>query len=141
MRNKWLVPCLFTATVVCLLNACQSEEEINYSRYYTAGKQVYENKCANCHNQDGSGLALLYPPLTDSTYLKQNKDKLACMIKHGLQGEIIIAGKTYDGVMPAQQDLTDIELAELITYLTNSFGNNQGLTRMEDVSKALKNCN
>lgn len=140
MKSKGNWTLIVFMSVICFIGACQSEEEINYDRYYTTGKQLYESRCGNCHNNDGSGLALLYPPLTDTTYLKSNKNKLACIIKNGLNGEITVGGKTYNGQMPAQQDLSDIEIAEIITYITNSFGNNQGLKRTEDVNKDLKNC-
>jgi mono/diheme cytochrome c family protein len=120
--------------------ACQSEEEITYARYYTAGKQLYESKCENCHGHDGAGLAMLYPTLTDTTFLKQNKEKLACYIKNGLQGPIQVSGKNYEGIMPAQATLSDIEIAEIITYITNSFGNKQGFYPYQQVRDDLQKC-
>ncbi|MFM6975306.1 MAG: c-type cytochrome [Sphingobacteriaceae bacterium] len=132
---------LITGIVFLSIPSCQSESEITYLRYYTSGKKLYEANCQNCHNSDGNGLAQLYPPLTDSIYLKQNKTKLACYIKYGLSGEIQIAGKAYNAQMPAQKNLSDIEIAEIVTYVTNSFGNKQGFYGADMATKDLKNCN
>lgn len=138
MKNSLLIS--FFAALIVFLASCQSESELNYIRYYTAGKQLYEANCQNCHNQDGSGLAMLYPPLTDSVFLKKNKDQLACIIKNGLNGKIEVAGKIYEGEMPGQKQLSDIEVAEIITYITNSFGNKQGLYDAQAVNADLKAC-
>jgi mono/diheme cytochrome c family protein len=138
-KNKFVI-FSFLSTIGIAFYACQSEEEITYARYFTAGKQLYENKCENCHGHDGDGLAMLYPPLTDSTFLKQNKDKLACYIKIGLQGPLQVSGKNYEGLMPAQATLSDIEIAEIITYITNSFGNKQGFYPYQQVRADLQKC-
>lgn len=122
------------------LISCQSEAELNYVRYYTSGKKLYEANCQNCHSNNGSGLALLYPPLTDTTYLQKNKSQLACIIKYGLKGKIELAGKIYEGEMPAQPKLSDIEIAQIVTYITNSFGNKQGLHDANAVNADLKRC-
>lgn len=141
MNKRLILILLFSlGTIYLFLPSCQSEEEITYLRYYTSGKKLYEANCQNCHNSDGSGLALLYPPLTDTVYLQKNKKQLACFIKNGLSGEITVMGKTFNGQMPAQNKLSDIEIAEIITYITNSFGNKQGLTLATEVGNDLKQC-
>ena len=77
MRNKavFLSFALFAAFLI--IQACQSEHELNYARYYANGKQIYEQHCQNCHGSDGQGLARLYPPLTDTLFLKKNKNRNA----------------------------------------------------------------
>jgi mono/diheme cytochrome c family protein len=138
-KNKVVIFCIMS-TIGIFFYTCQSEEEITYARYYTAGKQLYESKCENCHGHDGAGLAMLYPPLTDSTFLKQNKEKLACFVKNGMQGPIQVSGRNYEGIMPAQASLSDIEIAEIITYVTNSFGNRQGIYPYQQVRSDLQKC-
>ncbi len=133
--------------VVCVLLflsvffSCQSESEIEYKKYYTIGKSVYQNQCQNCHAENGEGLAGLIPSLQKADYLSKNKSKLACLVQNGLQGLIVVNGKFYNGKMPAQTQLAPIEIAEVITYITNSFGNNQGVYKLEKVSLDLENCN
>ncbi len=121
--------------------SCQSESEIEYKRYYSIGKSVYQNQCQNCHAENGEGLGGLIPSLQKADYLSKNKSKLACMVQNGLQGLIVVNGKFYNGKMPAQTQLAPIEIAEVITYITNSFGNNQGVYGLEKVSLDLENCN
>lgn len=140
MSNRLLVASFFAFVVIGLLYSCQSEEEITYARYYVNGKGVYENHCQSCHGKDGNGLKDLYPPLTDTTFLKVNKDKIACWIKFGIKGKMIVGGKEYEGEMPAETHLSDIEIAALITYITNSFGNKQGLYEADDATNDIRNC-
>lgn len=139
--KKRLIHVLYAAALIAIiLNACQSEEELAYGRYYVNGKGVYETHCENCHGKEGQGLGGLIPPLTDTTYLKQNRNRLACFIKYGLTDEIIINGRTFQGKMPADAHLMNIDIAQVITYITNSFGNKQGIYDVNDVARDLSNC-
>lgn len=140
MRNK--VICILTLTILAsvFLHSCQSESELNYARYFVNGKGVYEKHCQNCHAADGAGLGMLIPPLTDTLFLKENKNQLSCIIKYGLNGKISVNGKIYDGRMPAERHLSDIEIGAVITYITNSFGNKQGLHDVNDVARDLGAC-
>ncbi len=109
--------------------------------YYANGRDLYITHCQNCHGKNGEGLGELAPPLTDTVYLKDNKDKLACFIKNGLEGPITVGGKVYDEKMPHEKNMADIDIAQLIVYITNSFGNKQGMYSTEQVAADLKNCN
>ncbi|MEJ7778696.1 MAG: cytochrome c [Daejeonella sp.] len=140
MRNKVIFLLLFYTAAVFQLQACDSDADINYKRNYVNGKGLYEKYCQNCHGADGTGLARLYPPLTDTTYLIENKALLPCIIKNGQNKEIIVHRETYDGEMPGNGNLADIEIAQIIVYITNSFGNNQGSYAAAQVTSALKDC-
>ncbi|MBC7399914.1 MAG: cytochrome c [Mucilaginibacter sp.] len=123
-----------------LIFSCQSEDEITFKRYYTTGSIVYQTKCQNCHGKDGQGLLALMPPLTDIMFLKTNKAALACFIKYGIKGKLlIINNKPFEGEMPLI-DLAPIEIAEVLTYVTNSFGNNMGVVTAQQVSDDLAKC-
>jgi len=104
------------------------------------GKGLYEKNCQNCHGTDGKGLGTLYPPLTDSTYLIRNKNKIACIIKNGQNEEIQINNILYQGQMPGNKTLADIDIAQLIVYISNSFGNKQGFYDQTQVGKDLTLC-
>ena len=79
-------------------------------------------------------------PLTDTAFLRKNKSSLACFIKYGLKDKILIVNKkAFEGNMPAM-DLAPIEIAEVLTYVGNSFGNNQGLISLEAVQGDLARC-
>jgi hypothetical protein len=89
---------------------------------------------------DGKGLAKLIPPLTDSTYLRKNREKLTCFIVYGLNDSIKINGIDYQTQMPAEKHLAAIDLAKVLTYITNSFGNQQGIYDVKEVEQNLNNC-
>ena len=126
--------------LVTLLYACQNEDDITFKRYYTTGSLIYQNSCQNCHGKDGQGLSALMPALTDSAFLETNKAILPCFIKYGIKGKLLIIGKKpFEGDMPST-DLAPIEIAEVLTYVTNSFGNNMGLTTGKDVESDLAKC-
>lgn len=125
--------------LVIVLISCQSQDELEFKRYYTTGKVIYQSKCQNCHGDNGEGLSALIPPLTDSVYLQANRQQLPCIIKYGLNKPIKVGGKAFFGQMPAT-DLAPVELAEVITYITNSFGNKMGVTTTLMVEGDLKGC-
>ena len=126
--------------LLAVLVACQSEDQLEFHRYYTSGTVIYQGKCQNCHGDKGEGLSALIPPLTDSIYLKANKQQLACMVKYGLNKPITVAGKAFYSQMPLN-DLPPVEIAEVLTYITNSFGNKMGVVTTQMVEDNLKGCN
>lgn len=119
--------------------ACESKEELKRDQYYSEGYQLYTINCANCHQADGKGLANLYPPIVGSKYVSKT-EPLVCIIKNGLEGEIVVAGKTYNRPMPANPKLSDIEIAEIITYISNSWGTETTYTRTDSVTAILLRC-
>ncbi|MEM6736872.1 MAG: cytochrome c [Bacteroidota bacterium] len=116
-----------------------SRDKIRLKQYQVEGARLYATYCANCHQQDGKGLASLYPPLAESDYLLADLSRAACIIKNGQLGEIVVNGITYNQMMPGNA-ITNLEVAEILTYITNAWGNETGLTGVKDVDKWLKNC-
>lgn len=138
MRTTLLIiGCFFAA--VSIIASCQSEQQVNYNRYYAAGAAVYQSNCQNCHGSQGEGLAALIPPLTDSVFLKANRHKIACYLENGLKGKITVHNHEFDGIMPST-GLSPIEIAQVLTYVTNSFGNKSGLIDNDDIEQDLKGC-
>jgi mono/diheme cytochrome c family protein len=138
--RKYIIKSIFFLSVLAIIISCQNQDEIDYQNYITKGKELYQARCQNCHGANGEGLGELTPALTDSVYLKNNKDRLACIIKNGLNEPITINGKEYHEKMPGYNDLADIDIAKIIVYITNSFGNNQGFKNYKTVSEDLNNC-
>jgi mono/diheme cytochrome c family protein len=128
-----------TFLLFVLIVSCQSDESLEFDRYYSTGSLVYQQKCQNCHGEHGEGLQGLIPSLTDTAYLKINKSVLACSVKYGLKGKIAIGKREFEGTMPPN-DLAPIELAEVLTYVTNSFGNKMGILTSGQVDVDLGRC-
>lgn len=101
---------------------------------------AYENRCASCHGVDGLGVKEMIPPLANSDWLVNNQDILACIIKHGVKGPMIVNGKEYDIEMLGQKKLQDIELTNIINYINTSWGNNIPIVKNVDVIEQLKTC-
>jgi len=138
--RKLLIHSIFILSILAIIVSCQNQQQIDLQNYISNGKDIYKAKCQNCHGENGEGLGQLAPPLTDSLFLKANKTRLSCIIKNGLNESIVINGKTYKEKMPAFPELADIDVAQVMVYITNSFGNNQGFYHYNQVSKDLKNC-
>lgn len=86
------------------------------------GARIYSAKCQGCHGPDGRGDGANYPSLAGSEWVTGETQKLAMIILNGMQGPIS-NGKTY-GVMPAQAaGMTNEDLAGVMTYVRNNFGN------------------
>jgi len=87
------------------------------------GKQIYMQTCFVCHQPGGQGLPGQVPPLTKSDYLMADKTRSIRAVLQGLSGEITVNGKTYNGQMIPISGLTDEEVANVLTYVRNSWGN------------------
>ncbi|MEN3026556.1 MAG: cytochrome c [Chlorobiota bacterium] len=100
------------------------------------GKQIYDSYCKTCHQANGQGIAGVYPPLAKSDYLN-DKRKTIHSVVFGLSGPIVVNGKQYNGVMPAAP-YNDQDIAAVLTYVYNSFGNPGGIVTPEEVAAVRK---
>jgi nitrite reductase (NO-forming) len=101
-----------------------------------AGKIVYNNNCAACHQPNGEGLKGAFPPLAKSDYLTDRKKTISAVI-NGLQGKVTVNGQEYNGVMPAL-GLDDEDVANVLSYITNSWGNKAKEFTREEVKSERK---
>ena len=129
---------------VILLVGCQGtsmKEAAKLNQYMVQGMTLYRQHCANCHQTDGSGLAKLIPPLRNADYLDNlEPDDFACQIRYGLKGEIQVNGVTFNDQMPGIPKLTPLEIAEIITYVNNTWSSNKGIYDVKKAEKALNAC-
>ncbi|TVZ27489.1 nitrite reductase (NO-forming) [Gillisia sp. Hel_I_86] len=88
------------------------------------GKQIYMQTCFACHQANGQGIAGAFPPLANSDYLNEDTNRAINAVIHGLTGEITVNGEKYNSVMTSQ-NLTDAEIADVMTYIYNNWGNNK----------------
>ena len=102
------------------------------------GKEVYTSYCQNCHMEDGKGTADVFPPVAKTDYLKKPSKELIKIILEGQSGEIVVNKKTYNGMMPAQSYLTDEQIADVLNYIRNSWGNKISGTITPAQVKALR---
>lgn len=98
------------------------------------GATTFKQVCATCHQAKGQGVPGTYPPLAGSA-LAQNADatKPIRIVLHGFQGQIERNGKSYNGVMAAWSQLSDQEIAEVLTHVRSSWGNSAGPVTPDEV--------
>lgn len=138
--RRLLTGSLLLLALSSIIFSCQDAGEIKQDVYYVNGRDLYIKHCQNCHGSKGEGLGKLTPPLTDTTFLKENRQKLACFIQQGIKDTITVNGQQYEGTMPAFPELYEIDIAQVLVYIGNSFGNKQGMYTPGQVAADLKRC-
>jgi cytochrome c551 len=143
MRIIERIGLVLTTAVILLIFSCGNRPgtgDIKFRQYFLKGEQLYALHCANCHQKNGKGLGLLYPPLDSSDYLTKYPDSVLCIIRNGVSGDLVVNGKIFNQPMPSFPALTDIEIAQLATYIHNSWSNQGKFTDVKEVSEKLSNC-
>lgn len=101
------------------------------------GQQVFMSTCVTCHQKDGGGVPRLNPPLIKTEYVLGDKTRLINIVLKGLNQPITIEDEEYTNVMPSFAQLTDQQIADVLTYVRNSFGNKASAVTVAQV-KALR---
>jgi mono/diheme cytochrome c family protein len=97
--------------------------------------KLYNTYCAACHQNDGKGDGNRFPPLGRTDWVTGDKIKLLNTVLKGLNGEIIVNDKPYNGLMPAHNFLKDEEVANILTYIRQNFGNTASAVSVEEVKE------
>jgi len=97
--------------------------------------EAYNIYCSICHQRNGKGNDR-FPPLDDSEWVNGDKNVLINVILNGLEGNIMVKGKSYNNKMPAMALLKDEDIADILTYIRKQFNNNDNAITAEEVKKA-----
>ena len=100
------------------------------------GKSIYEAQCITCHMAEGEGLPGIFPPLAQSDYLA-DKNRLVKVVLQGVRGEMKVNGTDYNGEMTGFS-LSDEETADVLNYISNTWGNKAKAIKPADIQPALK---
>jgi nitrite reductase (NO-forming) len=106
-----------TATAATAAGALTLEQQI------AAGERLFAGTCSTCHQADGKGLAGVFPPLAGSDWLMADTRRSVGVVLNGLSGPVTVNGQPYNSVMPPMSQLNDDEVAHILTYVRNSWGN------------------
>ena len=133
-----LALCFASLVMAMLLVGCapsDSERSTSLANDPLAyGERVYALRCQTCHQADGSGVAGAFPPLKPNEWVHGDRGRLIRLVLHGMGGTIEVRGDTYQGVMPALGYLNDDEVAAVLTYVRQSFGNDTTSVSPEQVA-------
>jgi len=148
---------MLAASLAVSLGACAKEEPANPARNgepavavhaaeagarspeerVASGAKLYAAHCAACHQSNGQGLAGAFPPLAGSDYLAGGGPAAAIdAVLNGVSGPITVNGKDFNSVMPNLSYLSDRDVADIVTFVFNSWGNPGGEVNSAEVAAA-----
>jgi cytochrome c551 len=138
-------------TIVCLLifilpgcgpksDKNHNETSTKFQQYYVHGEKLYAKNCSNCHQLNGTGLGLVYPPLYKSDFMENNFESVICLMRHGIKGELLVNGKSFNQQMHGISTLSDLEIAEIATYIYNTWEHKRGLIDVQEVARIKSGC-
>ncbi|MBM3178616.1 MAG: cytochrome c [Bacteroidetes bacterium] len=122
-------------TLISVQGLAQKQDKQIDDKSLAAGREIYLMNCQSCHMEQGEGLEGVYPPLAKSDYLMADKTRAIQQILKGVSGPITVNGLEYNAEMQGFS-FSDQELADLLNYIRNSFGNKGGATTIDEVRKA-----
>lgn len=121
---------------IFLLSSFGTGPELNES--ISRGKDVYALYCQNCHMEDGKGMPDVNPPLAKADYLRKSAKTLIDIILKGQTGQVVVNRKKYNASMPAQDYLTAVQIADVLNFTRNSWGNKIPGTITPEMVKTLR---
>ncbi|WP_157974258.1 c-type cytochrome [Lewinella sp. IMCC34183] len=128
-RTLLLSLTLCTLLLLCVLGCGKTE--------HLQGRNLYLEHCANCHFEEGQGLGLLIPPLAGADYLRDNPAAVVQGIRHGMEGPMVVNGETYNEAMPANIELSEFQIVNIVNYINQAWGNDYGLVTVEETRRWL----
>lgn len=127
---------LFSLAVITIAILSQSFYQGTPNPSIQNGKNVYATYCMSCHMENGEGIESAFPSLVKTGNLT-DKNRLIKIITQGMRGPIVVKGTKYNAEM-TNLDLTDKEVADVINYIRNSWGNKAPLVQVSEVPAAKK---
>lgn len=100
-----------------------------------SGQKLYTAHCKVCHQENGQGTSLINPPLAQNKTVNGSPEKLIKILLFGQSGPINVNGKKYNGVMAPHSHLSDKQLADIMTYIRNSWDNKANTITADNVRK------
>lgn len=151
---------VFAAATIALLAVCACSKSDNSSDNVAAPAQssadagtaapaataatggnakAFTANCASCHGADGKGSPGAFPPLAGNPVVTGDPTKVIHIVKYGLSGKVVVAGHSYNGIMPPWgSQLSDGDIASAITYIRSSWGNSASGVTAAQVSAVAK---
>ncbi|MEW6303797.1 MAG: copper-containing nitrite reductase [Verrucomicrobiota bacterium] len=102
---------------------------------FEKGKQVFMQTCFVCHQPSGQGIPNQIPPLAKSDFLMADKERSIRIVLQGQTGEIVVNNQKFNGIMVPMNYLPDEDIANVLTYVRNSWGNSGDPVKVEEVRR------
>lgn len=114
------------------------ENDILQKESLTAGAHIYQVYCGTCHQQNGRGASGRFPPLANTSWVTGDKNLLIGIVLKGMEGPIEVNSEQFNGTMPQHSFLSDEEVATVLTYIRQNFGNEASQVTVADVAAVRK---
>jgi glucose/arabinose dehydrogenase/mono/diheme cytochrome c family protein len=129
----------YNETPVEMAVTVKKEEETDEA--LVPGKKVYQTYCASCHMMSGKGAPGMNPPLIETDWVLGDKERLIKVILNGLNEPIEIKGEIYQNIMTSHAFLSDQQIADVLSYIRNSWGNEASYITLDEVAEVRANNN
>jgi len=113
----------------------EEDKDVLGREVHEAGAQLYDKYCAVCHQSNGQGDLARFPSLASTDWVFGSKPLIIGIVLSGLQGEIDAGKKKFNGVMPPHAFLSDEQVAQLLTFLRQNFGNHGTMVTTAEVAE------
>ncbi len=128
MKKIFLIIALSVTAIICVIAQTKKPQPVkNKINEVVAstkrGKIVYQKECLSCHQADGGGVPRLNPPLYESTNVLGDKKKIIAVVLKGMTDRVPIDGEYYSNNMSAHPELSNQQIADVLTYIRSSWGN------------------
>jgi nitrite reductase (NO-forming) len=119
--------------------AASAQGTLTKEQQIKAGASLFQGTCSVCHQGNGEGLPNVFPPLAKSDYLTSNPSRAIAVLLNGMSGRVTVNGATYNSVMPPMSQLNDDEVANILTYALNTWGNSGPAISAKQVTEVRAN--
>ena len=104
------------------------------------GERLYQANCSGCHGVEGEGFRGLVPPLAGADYWQERREDLPCIITKGMEGEILVNGKSFNQPMAGIENLTISQVQSLINFMEKQWGDPNRKSSYQDIKDLLETC-
>ncbi|HYB65489.1 MAG TPA: copper-containing nitrite reductase [Steroidobacteraceae bacterium] len=115
--------------------AAEASGTLTKAQQIKAGESRFTGTCSVCHQANGEGLPNVFPPLARSDFLMADKQRAIGIVLNGLTGKVTVNGNVFNSVMPPMSQLNDDELANILTFVRNSWGNSGEAVSADEVKQ------
>jgi nitrite reductase (NO-forming) len=120
---------------VAVATSAAAKGNLTREEQQKAGEALFAGTCSVCHQPNGAGLEGVFPPLAKSDFLMADLKRAIGIVLNGLTGPVTVNGKTFNSVMPPMSQLNDDEIANILTYVRNAWGNQDAQVSAAEVAE------
>ncbi len=124
-----------TGTAIATAAEGNAKGTLTKEQQIEAGRALFLGTCSTCHQLEGQGIPKAFPPLAKSDFLMADKKRSIAIVLNGLQGPVTVNGQTFTSVMPPWSHLGDDAIANILTFVRNSWGNSGEAVSREAVAE------